>query len=80
MKFIIFVLMILSVFAGFCDKDKYLKAVDEAKTCMKTSDVCACLRSEKQAIIDAECATEPIKTFFKDGCLTFSCTEEDCSF
>ena len=81
MKFIVFVLcMIFTVFAGFCDTDKFLAAVEEAKTCMETTDACTCLRNEKQMIIDAECATEPIKTFFKDGCLTFSCTEEDCSF
>ncbi|KAL7715704.1 Uncharacterized protein QTN25_006797 [Entamoeba marina] len=72
-------LISLVVMGKFCDGDAFEKAVDEANTCMSSNtDVCSCLLIQKNAIKDASCAAEPLKTFFKDGCLSFGCDSDLC--
>ncbi|EMS16661.1 hypothetical protein KM1_017400 [Entamoeba histolytica HM-3:IMSS] len=64
----------------FCDNKLFKDAVEKANQCMKTNSPCECLKIEKDDIESASCATEPLKTFFKDGCLSLGCEDQICSF
>lgn len=66
--------------AKFCDSGAFNDAVNAAKKCVTTENVCGCLEIEKKSIKDAACSTEPLKSFFVAGCLSMGCDNKVCEF